>query len=138
MIGERIKQLRMKKGLSQQALAKRLGTSSGYISELEQGKKMPGAELLLSLKREFDVDLNWLVASEIIMVPGNHDIPQNKLCGKVGGRVVCYNYDDLIEEVLVIMGDLPTDAKEEVARCARKERQLAELLAKEKRNNKTR
>ena len=63
MIGDRIKQLRIEKGLSQQEFGARLGTSSGYVSEIENGKKQPGSEILFSLKREFNIDLNWLVAS---------------------------------------------------------------------------
>jgi transcriptional regulator with XRE-family HTH domain len=136
MIGDRLKQLRKEKNLSQQALAKKLGTSSGYISELESGKKLPGTELLLSLKREYDVDLNWLVASEYVQISGELPCPSDKLCGKIGERVVTYNFDRLIEEVLVIMGELPEEGKEEVARTARRERKIADLLGQEKRNNK--
>ena len=64
MIGERFKEIRVRNGLKQQEFAKRIGTSSGYISEIESEKKLPGAETLLSLKREFDVDLNWLLTGE--------------------------------------------------------------------------
>lgn len=61
MIGDKIKTLRISKGLSQQSLAELLSTSSGYISELEKGKKKPGFDHLLSLKRVFGVDMNWLL-----------------------------------------------------------------------------
>jgi len=64
MIGERLKQIRMGKGLTQKAFAELLGTSSGYISEIEQGKKMPGSEFLISLKRELGVSLDWFLAGE--------------------------------------------------------------------------
>lgn len=64
MVGDRLKQIRTGKCLSQKALADLLGTSSGYISEVEQGKKMPGSEFLLSLKRELGVSLDWLLVGE--------------------------------------------------------------------------
>ena len=65
MIGDRIKELRKVKSLSQQALAILLSTASGYISEIEQGKTQPGSKFLCSLKREFpEIDLNWLLTGE--------------------------------------------------------------------------
>jgi transcriptional regulator with XRE-family HTH domain len=63
-LGSRLNQIRKDNGLSQQAFAAMLNTSSGYISEIEQGKKMPGSEFLLSLWRVFGVDLNWFLAGE--------------------------------------------------------------------------
>jgi transcriptional regulator with XRE-family HTH domain len=63
-LGNRLNQIRKEKGISQQAFAAMLNTSSGYISEIEQGKKMPGSEFLLSLWRVFGVDLNWFLAGE--------------------------------------------------------------------------
>jgi len=65
MIGARIKKLRKQNKLSQQAFASLLTTSSGYISEVEQGKAQPGSNFLVSLKRAFpDLDLNWLLTGE--------------------------------------------------------------------------
>lgn len=61
MIGERLKSLRKKKKLSQKELANSLGTSQGYICDIEQGKKLPGSEFLISLKSFFDIDLNWFL-----------------------------------------------------------------------------
>ena len=64
MIGDRLKQLRKSKKLTQQELAKLINTSSGYISEIENGKKVPGGEFLLSLKRFFGVSVDWLLSGE--------------------------------------------------------------------------
>lgn len=64
MIGERLKALRKEKGLSQKELAKALDTSQGYISDIEQGIKKPGADFLVSLKRFFEIDLNWFLMDE--------------------------------------------------------------------------
>lgn len=68
MIGKRLNQIRKEKGMSQQALAALLGTSSGYISEIEQGKKMPGSDFLISLKRALEIDLNWFLTGDEIRV----------------------------------------------------------------------
>ena len=61
MIGKRIKQLRASKKLSQQQLADEIGSSSGYISEIESGKTIPGGTRLLSLKRFFGISIDWLL-----------------------------------------------------------------------------
>lgn len=64
MLGDRLKQIRKEKGLSQKAFADPLATSSGYISEVEQGKKTPGSEFLLSLSRVWKVSIDWLLTGE--------------------------------------------------------------------------
>lgn len=62
MIGERLKKVRG--GMSQRDFADMLGTSQGYISDIEKGKKKPGAEFLISLKRFKEIDLDWLLTGE--------------------------------------------------------------------------
>lgn len=64
MIGSRIKLLRKKEGLSQKAFADMLNTSSGYISEVEQEKIIPGGKFFISLKQIINIDLNWLITGE--------------------------------------------------------------------------
>lgn len=61
ILGERLKSLRKQKGMTQAALAKAIGSSAGYISEIENGSKRPGSEHLFSLKRVFQVSLDELV-----------------------------------------------------------------------------
>ena len=77
-LGNRLYQIRKDKGLSQQAFATMLNTSSGYISEIEQGKKMPGSEFLLSLWRAFGVDLNWFLTGEEKETTGNKEIEYDR------------------------------------------------------------
>jgi transcriptional regulator with XRE-family HTH domain len=61
MLGERLKWVRKDKGLTQKAFSEPLGTSSGYISEVEQGKKTPGSDFLVSLSRVWGVGIDWLL-----------------------------------------------------------------------------
>lgn len=77
-LGKRLNQIRKDKGLSQQAFATMLDTSSGYISEIEQGKKMPGSEFLLSLWRVFGVDLNWFLTGEQKEVASKNEIEYDR------------------------------------------------------------
>lgn len=46
-MGLRIKELRRDKGLTGEQLADMVGVSKGYISEIENGKKTPGAGLMM-------------------------------------------------------------------------------------------
>lgn len=72
MIGARLKILRNKKGLTQKELASALSTSQSYICSLEQDRQVPGGEILLSLKRFFDIDLDWLLTGEEDIAPQSH------------------------------------------------------------------
>jgi len=64
MIGQRFKAWRKSKKLTQQGIATKTASSSGYISEIEQGKTRPGSNFLVSLSREFDVNLHWLLTGD--------------------------------------------------------------------------
>ncbi len=64
--GEKLHTLRTQKGLTLKELAHQLGhVAHGYISELEAGKKLPTAELVLSIARLFNVTTDELLKDEI-------------------------------------------------------------------------
>ncbi len=74
MLGEKIKHFRQFKRINQTVLAKSLEISQGFLSEVEQGKKVPGSDILKSLKQYFpDLNLNWLLADEgeMLISPGS-------------------------------------------------------------------
>ena len=48
-IGEKIKRLRLKKGLTQEELGERTDLSKGYISQLERDLSSPSIETLFSI-----------------------------------------------------------------------------------------
>ncbi|MEI6827080.1 MAG: helix-turn-helix transcriptional regulator [Desulfuromonadales bacterium] len=56
--------MRRERGLLQKAFAALIGTSQGYICDIEKGKKSPGSEFLVSLRRVLGVDLNLLLTGE--------------------------------------------------------------------------
>ncbi len=64
MIGRRIKEIRIAKELKQEELAKITGVSQGFISDVEKGKKMPGSGFVISLKRCFNINPDWLLTGE--------------------------------------------------------------------------
>jgi predicted transcriptional regulator/transcriptional regulator with XRE-family HTH domain len=61
-LGRRIRPLRMRLGLSQVALAKRLGISPSYLNLVENDRRPVTTALLLDLSRALDVDLRTLAA----------------------------------------------------------------------------
>lgn len=60
LIGERIKTLREREGLTQENFAGEIGVEGSYISLLERGKREPSEQLLLNICRTFDVRREWL------------------------------------------------------------------------------
>ncbi|MDX2304646.1 MAG: LexA family transcriptional regulator [Microscillaceae bacterium] len=60
-IGEKIENLRIQKGLSQEELAERLEISQGHLSNIVKGKKNLTLGLVDNLKEIFDVSLDWLL-----------------------------------------------------------------------------
>ena len=61
-----IKELRTKEGLSQSALAKRLGVATSAIGHLENGRMKVSAKIAAKVKEEFGVDVSDAVTAETI------------------------------------------------------------------------
>ncbi|MGG3426904.1 helix-turn-helix transcriptional regulator [Bacillus licheniformis] len=65
LLGALIKNQRCKKKLTQLELAEQTGLSRSYISDIENGRYIPGASTLTSLAICIDLDLNLLKMTEI-------------------------------------------------------------------------
>lgn len=61
---DRLKDLRKAKGLSQVALAERLGLSKSTIGAYETGDITPSVEALNTIADFFNVDMNYLLGKE--------------------------------------------------------------------------
>ncbi len=61
---DRLKELRKKRGLSQVALAERLGLSKSTIGAYETGDITPSVEALNAIADFFNVDLDYLLGKE--------------------------------------------------------------------------
>jgi transcriptional regulator with XRE-family HTH domain len=59
--GERIKLFRNKKGLSQEKLAKALGYSQEFVSEIETGEADPPREFLKKLNKVFGISSDYIL-----------------------------------------------------------------------------
>ncbi len=56
-LGQRVKQLRLQKGLSQEALAERCGLDRTYVSGIERGVRNPTLEVLHIIASGLNIDL---------------------------------------------------------------------------------
>lgn len=71
MLGDKIKSLRKKEGLTQQALASAIGVSRSAIGMLEKNLQGIGNETLIKLADFFNVSVDYLLKNE--------DIEENKM-----------------------------------------------------------
>ena len=60
-IGQRIRRFRMERGITQEELAFRVGTSAAYISNIENAHKCPSLGKLLEISEVLQVTLNDLI-----------------------------------------------------------------------------
>lgn len=60
-IGEKLKQIRKSKGMSQEQLAAILNVNRNYLSRIENGKSEPTSGVLKRIAQIFNIDLNSLL-----------------------------------------------------------------------------
>jgi len=63
-IGEKIYQLRKASGLSQEALAEKIGVTRQAVSKWESGTSVPELETVVTLSRTFGVTTDYLLSSD--------------------------------------------------------------------------
>lgn len=63
-IGQRIKLVRKREGLSQAEFGKALNCSQGFIGHIENGRNQPSAELLTRIAIKYNLSLDWLLAND--------------------------------------------------------------------------
>ena len=59
-IGKRLKNLRADLGITQEQLAKEIGVSGNYISEIEKEKKSPSEPIYIAIEFKFGLNGAWL------------------------------------------------------------------------------
>lgn len=65
-IGQRIKELREARGLSQEKFGKRVGITQQYVGALESGKRNPGPALVFMISKKFRTSEVWIKKGEKI------------------------------------------------------------------------
>lgn len=82
-LGQRIKNVRKRNKLNQVEFAKIIGVSQGTLSELEKDKYNPSIETIISIHKNFRVDLEWLLVNPI-----EDNNSKNTYLSKVEGKEV--------------------------------------------------
>lgn len=70
-IGDRLREERVKAGISQRELARRLGLSASLISQLESGLSKPSVGTLYSIVTELDLSLDRVIRGQEFHDSGN-------------------------------------------------------------------
>jgi transcriptional regulator with XRE-family HTH domain len=89
-VGQRIQSLRVRGGLSQEALADRLGVSRQSVSKWELGQTMPDVEKIVQLSSLFGVSTDSLLLDEVHL----HDSKQSL---RFGMYLIVKNFPKAIE-----------------------------------------
>ncbi len=61
---ERLKEIRIEKGLSQTALSAKIGISQAAIAKWETGDRTPSMDCLIILAKFFQISIDYLVGIE--------------------------------------------------------------------------
>ena len=64
LLSDRLKQLRIHKGLTQEQLAKRLGVTRGALSMYESGLRQPSYDVLIEYSLVFNVSCDYILGVE--------------------------------------------------------------------------
>lgn len=72
-IGDRLREERVKSGISQRELARRLGLSASMISQLESGLSKPSVGTLYAIVTELNLSLDRVIRGEDFSEPGIAD-----------------------------------------------------------------
>lgn len=60
-MGDRIKEIRKQRGLTQEQLAEALDISVEYVSQIERGMKIPSMQIFIKLVEVLDVSADYLL-----------------------------------------------------------------------------
>lgn len=63
--GEKLYQLRIRRGLTLAELGNLLGVHNTFVSQLEKGRKIPNAEMILRVADTFDTTTDQLMRDEL-------------------------------------------------------------------------
>jgi repressor LexA len=96
--GERLKELRERAGLSQDALASELNKSKSLISMYESGKRIPPYETQELIADFFNVGLDYLMGRENVYLTLNTSKPQRiPVLGSVPAGIPLEAIEDIVD-----------------------------------------
>lgn len=64
-LGKRLREARMQKGYTQQALANKAGIGLMYLGEIERGIKMPSLSVFIRIVEALDISADYILRDEL-------------------------------------------------------------------------
>ena len=104
MISNKIRELRIKKGISQKDLAKILELSQQAVAKWENGKSEPNIVTLKKLSVIFEIDITYLIEEDELSTSESDDIAQKARCFEkllLDNSVISENYTKENLDVIV-------------------------------------
>ncbi|WMJ90407.1 helix-turn-helix domain-containing protein [Anaerocolumna sp. MB42-C2] len=108
-LGSRVKELRVKKGLSQTELGNLSGIHHTSIGRIENKNSVPQADVLYFIAKNLDTSVEWLLTGEL-PVPAVHNQPD------IDTAINTELCDDLLGEFLNLYQQLNDNERNEVIR----------------------
>lgn len=65
LCGQRIKEVRLNRGLSLAAFGEKIGYSSSSVMRYEKADRSPELKALVNISNVFNVDFNWLIGDDV-------------------------------------------------------------------------
>lgn len=107
MLGHRIKEYRLKKGLKVKQLAKIIGISQGSLSDIENEKTKPSSDTIVAFVDHTDISPAWLLTGEGSIIEVIEEQPL-----AVCEESATYNVSDPeIAEIIRMLKEFPQDKK---------------------------
>lgn len=98
-IGTKIRKVRESLGLTQVQMVENFNIGRANYSRIEKGEIFPNAEILHTLKTEFNVSLDWLISGEGQMYPPKKkDLKKELGLGKCGREM---------DELIYLIANIP-------------------------------
>ncbi|MBR7117530.1 MAG: helix-turn-helix transcriptional regulator [Clostridia bacterium] len=64
-MGDRIREIRKKRGMTQEQLAEKIDVTLEYVSQIERGLKMPSMQVFVKLVEVLDVSADYLLRDSV-------------------------------------------------------------------------
>lgn len=65
ILGKRLREARLKKGYTQQALARKADIGEVYLGEIERGLKMPSMNIFVKIIETLDISADYVLRDEL-------------------------------------------------------------------------
>lgn len=106
-LGEKLIELRAKKGWTQEQVAKKIGISNKSISRFETDERIPKKSNLVKLAQCFDVELDYLLDNNMAFVLAAQEASGTK--GRISAQKLIENANTFFAG-----GDIPDEDKDAV------------------------